>query len=152
MHFLEWKFMNFNIKNSLNFVPKGSINNIPALVQIMTSCQTGDKPLSEPMMLSLLTHICLTRPQWVKLAEYGFASLIIISLTFMAFIYNTNVYKAVQHKHTAADICPQHAMKKSFNHVLWNSWHRPNEISENRHQRCLWLQSIQSRPIMILMV
>ena len=28
--------------------------------------RTGDKPLSEPMMLSLLTHICVTRPQWVK--------------------------------------------------------------------------------------
>ena len=25
-----------------------------------------DKPLSEPMMVSLLTHICVTRPQWVK--------------------------------------------------------------------------------------
>ena len=28
--------------------------------------RTGDKPLSEPMMVSLLTHICVTRPQWVK--------------------------------------------------------------------------------------
>ena len=26
----------------------------------------GDKPLSEAMMESLLTHICVTRPQWVK--------------------------------------------------------------------------------------
>ena len=26
----------------------------------------GDKPLSELMMVSLLTHICVTRPQWVK--------------------------------------------------------------------------------------
>ena len=26
----------------------------------------GDKPLSEPMMVSLLTHICVTRPQWVQ--------------------------------------------------------------------------------------
>ena len=26
----------------------------------------GDKPLSEPMMVCLLTHICVTRPQWVK--------------------------------------------------------------------------------------
>ena len=24
----------------------------------------GDKPLSDPMMVSLLTHICVTRPQW----------------------------------------------------------------------------------------
>ena len=47
-------------------VPKGPINNIPALVQIMAWHRPGDKPLSEPMMVSVLTHICVTRPQWVK--------------------------------------------------------------------------------------
>ena len=26
----------------------------------------GDKPLSEPMVVSLPTHICVTQPQWVK--------------------------------------------------------------------------------------
>ena len=49
----------------LEFVPKGPINNIPALVQIMAWRRPGDKPLSEPMMISLPTHICVTRPQWV---------------------------------------------------------------------------------------
>ena len=53
-------------KISLKFVPKGPINNIPSLVQIMAWCRPGDKPLSEPMMVSSLTHICVTRPQWVK--------------------------------------------------------------------------------------
>ena len=55
-----------SIKISLKFVPKGPINNIPALVQIMAWRRWGDKPLSEPMMVSLPTHICVTRPQWVK--------------------------------------------------------------------------------------
>ena len=55
-----------SIKISLKFVPKGPINNIPALVQIMVWRRSGDKPLSEPVMVSLLTHICVTRPQWVK--------------------------------------------------------------------------------------
>ena len=41
-------------------------NNIPALVQIMAWRRPGDKPLSETMMVSLLTHICVTRPQCVK--------------------------------------------------------------------------------------
>ena len=63
-------FLNENvrisIKISLKFVPKGPINNYPALVQIMAWRRSGDKPLSEPMMVSLLTHICVTRPQWVK--------------------------------------------------------------------------------------
>ena len=63
-------FLNGNvrisIKFSLKFVPKDPINSIPALVQIMAWRRPGDKPLSEPMMVSLLTHICVTRPQWVK--------------------------------------------------------------------------------------
>ena len=50
----------------LEFVPRGPINNVPALVQIMAWRRSGDKPLSEPMMVSLPTHICVTRPQWVK--------------------------------------------------------------------------------------
>ena len=54
------------IKISLKFVSKVRINNIPALVQIMAWCRIGNKPLFEPMMVNLLTHICVTRPQWVK--------------------------------------------------------------------------------------
>ena len=54
------------LKISLEFVPKVRINNNPALVQIMAWRRPGDKPLSQPMMVSLLTHICVTRPQWVK--------------------------------------------------------------------------------------
>ena len=49
-----------SIKFSLKFVAKGPINNIPALVQIMAWRRPGDKPLSEPVMVSLLTHICVT--------------------------------------------------------------------------------------------
>ena len=48
------------------FVPKGPINNIPALVQIKAWRRPGEKPFSEPMLVSSLTHICVTRPQWVK--------------------------------------------------------------------------------------
>ena len=63
-------FLNENIristKNSLKFVPKGLINNIPALVLIMAWRRPGDKPLSEPMLVRSLTHICVTRPQCVN--------------------------------------------------------------------------------------
>ena len=63
-------FLNENIrisiKISLKFVLKVPINNIPALVQIMAWRRPGDKPLSEPMMVCLLTHICVTWPQWVN--------------------------------------------------------------------------------------
>ena len=66
-------FLNENvwipIEISMRFVPNGPINNIPALVQIIAWRRPGDKPLSEPMMVSLTTHIYVTRPQWVK-AQY----------------------------------------------------------------------------------
>ena len=57
------KTLTISIKISLNFVPKGPIDNIPALFQIMAWHRRGDKPLSEPMMVSSLTHICVTGPQ-----------------------------------------------------------------------------------------
>ena len=64
-------FVNVNvwipIKISLKFVPKGQINPIPALVQVMAWRRPGDKPLSEPMMVSIPTHICVFRPQWVDM-------------------------------------------------------------------------------------
>ena len=60
-----------SIKISLKFVPKGPINNIPALIQIMAWRRSGDKPLSESMMVSLPTHICVARPQWVKTSRPG---------------------------------------------------------------------------------
>ena len=63
-------FLNENVrisfKISLKFVPLGSINNIPALVRLMAWRRPGDKPLSEPMIVSLPTNICVTRPQWDK--------------------------------------------------------------------------------------
>ena len=71
MDFLEWKCMNFDKKNSSKFVPMGPINNIPVLVQIMAWRRQGDKPLSEPMTVSLLTHIGVTLPQWVKKKSMG---------------------------------------------------------------------------------
>ena len=68
--FFKCIFLNKNvwisITISLKFVPKGPIENMPALVQIMAWRRPGDEPLSEPMMVRLLTHICITRPQWVN--------------------------------------------------------------------------------------
>ena len=63
-------FLNENvgilIKISLKFVPMGPTNDIPALVQMMAWHPSGNKPLSEPMMVSLMTLICVTMPQLVK--------------------------------------------------------------------------------------
>ena len=63
----KWIFLNENVWISidipLTFVPRGPVNNIPTLVQVMAWRRPGDKPLSEP------THICVTRPQWVNCAQ-----------------------------------------------------------------------------------
>ena len=63
-----WRiFLNENvwipIKMSLKFVSEGPINNVPALVQIMAWCRLGDKPLSEPVMITLPRHVFVPRPQ-----------------------------------------------------------------------------------------
>ena len=80
---LKMIFFNKNvwisIEISLKFVPEGQINNIPALVQIMAWHRPGDKPLSEPIMVSLLTHICVTRPQWVKIKAWQYHKLFYIN-------------------------------------------------------------------------
>ena len=65
IHYRQW----VSTKISQKFVPKGPNNNILALFRIMAWHQLGDKPLSEPVVVSLLTHICVTRPQWVKLNQ-----------------------------------------------------------------------------------
>ena len=65
-------FLNENIwisiKMALKFVQNGPFDNITSLIQIMTGRRFDDKPLSQTMMVSLLTHICVTRPQWVVAA------------------------------------------------------------------------------------
>ena len=57
------KNVKVSIRISLKFVLNGPIANIPAFVQIMAWRRSGDKPLSEPMMVKSPTHTCVTRPQ-----------------------------------------------------------------------------------------
>ena len=35
----------------------------------------GDKPLSQPMMVSVPMHICITRPQWVNSLALGYVAI-----------------------------------------------------------------------------
>ena len=109
-------FLNENvrisIKISLKFVPKGPINNNPALVQIMAWRRSGDKPLSEPMMVSLLTHICVTQPQWVK----RFCSTCIISVITKA--YSMSYYKTSLNSLWPSDATWQHRSGSSLAEVM----------------------------------
>ena len=68
-------FMNedawLSIKILLKFVSGGPNNKIPVLVQIMAWCRPDNKPLSELIKVSLLTHMCVIRLQWVKTTLRG---------------------------------------------------------------------------------
>ena len=55
-----------SIRISLNFLPGGTISNIIVLVQIMDWRRPDDRPLSESIIVNVLTRICVTRPQWVN--------------------------------------------------------------------------------------
>ena len=53
-----------SLKISLKFIRKVRINNIPTLFQIMACRRPDDKPLSETIMVSLSTKMCVTWSQW----------------------------------------------------------------------------------------
>ena len=48
--FMNEKFC-ISIQISLKIVPRGPVDNRLALVQVMAWCQTGDKPLLDPMLI-----------------------------------------------------------------------------------------------------
>ena len=105
------------IKISLNFVPKVPINNIPALVQIMAWHRPGDKPLSEPLMARLSTHICVTRPQWV------------------------NTHKDVKFHEILLTILNWTIWSKMIDKKIDNSWKDRNKIFQlfyNQHCACFF--------------
>ena len=62
-------FLNENVwifnKISLKFVPEAPSNTIPALVQVMAWRWSGDKPLSQPMMVRWPLHICINRVRYL---------------------------------------------------------------------------------------
>ena len=95
------------IKISLKFVPKGSINNIPTLVQIMAWRRPGDKPLSEPMMVNLPTHICVTGTGviiWLPQCQWSFEEIL------------KNIRKIIQHhSKTKQNANPRHNSSIYYN-------------------------------------
>ena len=122
-------FLNENvwtpIKISMKFVPKGPINIIPALVQIMAWRRPGDKPLSEPMMVSLTTHICVTRPQWVNEKVFR------VSVPTRQIVY---------HQH---GVMPLTYVNKML-HVRLKSWALIMVILRSQ-SRYLWSKTVQQR-------
>ena len=65
LHFLEWKCMNFD-QVFTEVCSTGPINDIPILVQVMAWRRYGGKPLSEPMIANLLTHIWVNQVSSIR--------------------------------------------------------------------------------------
>ena len=97
-----------SINISLKSVPRGPVNNIAALVQIMAWRRPGDKPLSETMMIILLTHICVTRPQWVKYLHHLTAE----------FFHCPSTSEVTLKDHVNID-CYQTSQTHHYSHVTW---------------------------------
>ena len=91
-----------SIKISLKFIPKCPINYIPALVKIMAWCQPGDKPLSEPTM----THICVTRRQWVNTVWNRLDRNIDIFIPYLFTYQNAYLHPKI-HIHVSTNNCRQ---------------------------------------------
>ena len=60
------KMSEFRLRFNWNLFPRLHLTIIPALIQTTAWRLSGDKPLSGPMMVNLLTHLCVTRSQWVN--------------------------------------------------------------------------------------
>ena len=93
-----------SLKISLKFVPKVRISNIPTLVQIVAWRRPGDKPLSEPMLVILLTHICVARPQWVNYLRLVSASTTSVKKCHQTIHYNDVIMGSIAPQITSLTI------------------------------------------------
>ena len=91
---------------SLKFVPKIPINNIPALVQMMTCWLVRIKPLSESLMVRSPTHLCIAKPQWVKFQ----------SAAYYVWVNNHNSCSAT------IDVCVSYFIASPASQWLMLSW------------------------------
>ena len=114
--FLLWKSLCFGLKFHWKFLPKGPINDKPALIQIMACRLFGDKPLSEAMLArftdAYMHHLALMSwalnkhllsPTGDDIFHYIFMtennySLIQISLNAISRISHSVLLKAMYHQ------------------------------------------------------
>ena len=87
--------------------------------------RSGDKPLSEPMMVSLLTHICVTRPQWVNQIRYYIVpvnEMIINMKWFICGFICVSLCHSIKIKPTKQYITSTRVQFKIITQGCWN-WH-----------------------------
>ena len=148
----RWIYLNDNvwisIKISLMFVAKVPINNIPALVQMMAWRRSGDKPLSEPVMDSLLTHICVTRPQWVNPQKHHWSPIecqFQLSLYILILVKFEGSIKIIAHLHFSRS----HFSTLEIVHVIEIAlWHdKASSMLHSQYHGCWWPGNSRSQGI-----
>ena len=73
--------------------------------------RSGDKPLSEPVVVNLLTHICVTRPQWVKeIFLHENLSLILRAYHLLQWNFDQNLYIFIQENTFENVVCEMAAI------------------------------------------
>ena len=132
MHFLN-ENVGISIKISLKFVHKGPINNVQALVQILAWRRPGDKPLSEPMMIILLTHICVTRPEWVNVCCWHWKR----HETSWGLVANETTTKS-RGALSVSNKYPHKSFTMNNGWSLWMTWCGYQIVIQNCYSRGLW--------------
>ena len=117
MHFLEWKVW-VSLKISPKFVLflRVQLTIFQHFFQIMAWRRPGDKPLSDTMMVSLMTHICVTRPQWVN------KPFIIFTILF-SYSFHTTVPSANRPFHPTTIFTLAHLLPLSLAHLPHQKHH-----------------------------
>ena len=111
------------------FAPKVRVIDIQALVRMMAWCRPGDKSLSEPVMINLLTHISVTRPQWINLRRIWMDALVMLY--------------GIRYILVNIGSCNGMVLKQAPNHYLNQCWLIDYRILRNK---LLWNLN-QNRPI-----
>ena len=110
----------------------------------------GDKPLSEPMMVSLPTHICVTRPQWVNNlyalvpGKYGcdFKSVIFQDMFRIKFMSTCEIPLGWMQENSCVDkstLVQVMAWCQVTNHYLNQCW--PRSLSVHDVTRSQWVKT-----------
>ena len=136
-HIFKCIFLNENElilpRISLKFVPKVRINNIPALVQIMAWRLPGYKPLFEPMMVSLLTHICVTRPQGVNFLGHKCSHIVTVQLSWLRGRLDICIVMAWLHQ------CPSKGIPRRI--CIVRSWTHSWNVPQLGFPRCQYIST-----------
>ena len=78
----------------------------------MTSRRPGDKPLSEPLMASLLMHIYIPQPQWINIG-YPIKTYLKLKSHENSFVHNTHFCGPIILK-----ICSEHHIVMKANLLI----------------------------------